>query len=264
MKGNSVKLTNLFTASVLACAVTVSPIVMAADAPLSAAQKKDVEKVVHDYLVSNPEVLLEVSQVLQQKQQKVIEQKTVSAISGNANQLFDERLTVAGNPNGTVTLVEFFDNQCVHCKNIAPTINKLIKKNTNLRVVYKEFPIFGKGSDFASRAALAAAMQGKYVEMHDALIQQTKRLNDNIILDMAKSAGLDMTKLKTDMDSKAVTTALDANRKLAEKLHLMGTPAIIVASTPAGQLKSGTIPAFVPGAATEDTLQQLINKAAAS
>jgi protein-disulfide isomerase len=258
-----VKLTNLLTVGVLAASL-VSP-AMADDntAPsMSEAQKKEVEKVVHDYLVANPEVLLEASQALQQKQQQNMQQQAQSAIKENPDQLFQGKMTVAGNPKGSVTIVEFFDYQCIHCKKMSPVINSLIKKDSELRVVYKEFPIFGKSSELASKAALAAGMQNKYQAMHDALINVDKRLNDKIIMDAAKSIGLDMKKFKTDMDSKDVTEVLEANRALAEKLHLMGTPAFIVASTPDGQFKVGSEPSFVPGAASEESLQELIKKAA--
>lgn len=258
------KFTNLLTAGALATSL-VSSAVMAADAtsaPMPEAQKKEFEKVIHDYLVSNPEVLLEASQALQQKQQQNMQQQAQSAIQENAGQLFQGKLTTVGNPKGSVTLVEFFDYQCIHCKKMSPTIDSLIKKDSGLRVIYKEFPIFGKSSDLASRVALAAGMQGKYQAMHEALLKIEKRLDNQIVMDAAKALGLDMAKLKKDMDSKEVTDVLDANRQLAEKLHLMGTPAFIVASTPDGQFKAGTEPSFIPGAASEESLQELIKKAA--
>ncbi|STX29601.1 27 kDa outer membrane protein [Legionella beliardensis] len=263
------KLKTLVTASAL-MAITVSPTLMAANSnntsntttsSFTDAQKKDIQKVVHDYLVNNPEVLIEASQALQQKQQQTMQQEAQQAISQNTQQLFTDPLTVVGNPKGDVTLVEFFDYQCIHCKKMSPVINDLIKKNSNLKVVYKEFPIFGKSSENASRAALAAAMQGKYLQMHEALFNQEQRLNDQSIENAAKSIGLDMNKFKTDMNSKTVTDALDANRQLAEKLRLMGTPAFIIGSTPAGQFKQGSQPTFIPGAASPESLQELINKA---
>jgi protein-disulfide isomerase len=145
---------------------------------------------------------------------------------------------------------------------MSPTINNLLKKDSGLRVIYKEFPIFGKSSEFASRAALAAGMQGKYQAMHSALIETDKRLDEKVVMDIAKSVGLNLDKLKKDMDGKEVTDILDANRQLAEKMHLMGTPAFIIAATPDGQFKKGTEPSFIPGAASEDSLRELIKKAA--
>lgn len=257
------KLKSLMTAGALLAAVA-SPVVMAADNTMSDDQKKAIEKVVHDYLVNNPEVLLEASKALQEKQQASMQQQAQAAILDNASQLFSDKMTVLGNPKGNVTLVEFFDYQCIHCKKMAPIVVGLIKKDSNLRVVFKEFPIFGSSSDMASRAALAAALQGKYQAMHEALLKQDGRLNEKIIMDTAKSVGLNMTKFKADMDSQAVKDALNANRELAEKLRLMGTPAFIIASTPAGQFKTGTTPAFIPGAASEQALQDLIKKASSS
>ncbi len=255
------KFTNLLAASVFMTAV-VSPVVMAQPANVTPEQKKAMEQIIHDYLLSNPEVLLEASQALQQKQQTAMQNEAKSAISQNSSGLLSETLAVAGNPKGDVTLIEFFDYQCIHCKKMKPVVAELIKKDSNLRVIFKEFPIFGKTSEIASRAAMAAAMQGKYMQMQEALLKVDKHLDKEIVLETAKSIGLNMAKLQTDMDSKAVTDVLDANRQLAEKMHLMGTPAFIVLSTPAGQFKEGSETAFIPGAASEEALQALIAKAA--
>lgn len=257
------KFTSLLTATALA-ATMASPSVMAADSTLSDAQKTEIQTLVHDYLLNNPEVLLEVSQALQKKQQLTQQKQAQSAITTNASELFNDKLTAFGNPKGNVTLVEFFDYQCIHCKKMAPVIAELIKSNNNLRVVYKEFPIFGESSDMASRAALAAAMQNKYLPMHEALIGQEKHVDQKIIDDAAKKIGLNMNKFKADMKSKEVTDALGANRKLAEQLHLMGTPAFIIGSTPEGTFKAGSEPGFIPGGTDADTLKDLIKKAASN
>jgi len=257
-----VKFTNLVAAGALATSL-VSPVIMAdTTTPMSDAQKKEIQKVVHDYLVSNPEVLLEASQAYQQKQQESMKEQAQTSIQQNTDQIFEGKLTTAGNPKGNVTIVEFFDYQCIHCKKMAPTMESLIQKDSDLRVIYKEFPIFGESSDMASRVALAAGIQGKYLAMHNALLKIEKSLDEQSVMNAAQALGLDMIKLKTDMAGKEVTDILDANRQLAEKLHLMGTPAFIVASTPNGQFKVGSTPAFIPGAASEQSLQELIKKAA--
>ena len=253
------KISNALTVGVLATMI-VSPVALAAD-DMSPEQQKQVEKIVHDYLVSNPEVLVEASQALQQKQQQNVQQQAKAAISENAGQLFSGKLAVAGNPKGNVTLVEFFDYQCIHCKKMSPVVSELIKKDSNLRVIYKEFPIFGETSETASKVALAAAMQGKYLQMHEALLKLDQRLDDKLVMSTAKSVGLNMTTLQKDMNSKAVKDALAENRALAEKMHLMGTPAFVIASTPAGQFDAKSEPTFIPGAASEEALQDLIKKA---
>ena len=253
------KLSSLLTVSALA-SVMASPVVMADDT-VSPAQKKQFEQIIHDYLVNSPEVLMEASQALQAKQQVTMQKEAKSAISQNADQLLAGKLAVAGNQKGTVTVVEFFDYQCGHCKQMKPVMIDLLKKNTNVRVVYKEFPIFGKNSEVASRATLAAAMQGKYIPLHEALLQTDKSLDKDTVMAAAKTVGLDMKKLKTDMGSKEVTNELAANRKLAEAMHLMGTPAFVVLATPAGTLKAGTEPAFIPGGTSFEALQALVDKA---
>ena len=235
-------------------------VVMAADS-FNSTQTKSIETIIHDYLVKNPEVLVEASQNLQKKQQDAMTEQAKVAIVDHANQLFSGNMTTVGNLKGDVTVVEFFDYQCIHCKKMSPVMSDIIKKDSNVRVVYKEFPIFGKSSEMASKAALAAAAQGKYQAMHDALLSQDKSLTDEIVNNVAKSIGLDMTKFDKEVKSKSVSDQLDANRELAEQLRLMGTPAFIVASTPAGQFKAGSQPTFVPGAISLTSLQDLIKKA---
>lgn len=225
-------------------------------------QVKSLDNIIHQYMINNPEILIEVSKILEKKQQQAQQQQAKTAILTQTDQLLNETLSVAGNPKGNVTLIEFFDYQCIHCKKMKPLINELIQKNPNLRVVYKEFPIFGKNSEDASKIALAAAIQGKYTTLQDALLKVDKPLDEDSILKIAQSAGLNMTKLKADMASKIVADAINANRKLADALHLMGTPAFIILSTPNGQFKPNSEPLFVPGAADLNTLQGFVNKAA--
>lgn len=227
---------------------------------LTPAQQQQMEKVVHDYLVNHPEVLVEASQVLQKRQQQEMQNQAQAAIVSQASELFKPNMTMAGNLKGDVTLVEFFDYQCGHCKKMQPVVSALIEKNKNLRVIYKEFPIFGKSSEFASQAVLAAAKQGKYAQLQEALFKFDKPLNDEVVLNAAKSAGLDIEQLKKDMTSPAVKEELARNRTLAEKIHLMGTPAFILAYTPMGQFDSKVEPAFLPGGASEATMQEMIDK----
>lgn len=135
------KFTSLLTAGALASTL-VSPAIMAADtasASLSDAQKKEIEKVIHDYLINNPEVLLEASQALQQKQQQNMQQQAQAAIQENAEQVFQGKLTTVGNPKGNVTLVEFFDYQCIHCKKWHLPLKIWLKKTADYELYTKNF-----------------------------------------------------------------------------------------------------------------------------
>lgn len=254
------KLTSILTVSALTAAM-VSPALMADTSSVSPEQKKQFEKIIHDYLVSSPEVLMEASQALQAKQQLAQQTEAKSAISQNTAELLNEKLAVDGNAKGDVTIIEFFDYQCSHCKQMKPVIAEAVAKNKNVRIVYKEFPIFGKTSEIAARAALAAGMQDKYLAMHDALLQLNKGVTKEVVDETAKSLGLNVAKFQLDMDSKVVTDELEANHKLAEKMHLMGTPAFIVLATPAGVFKAGSETSFIPGGTSAAALQALIDKA---
>ncbi|MCR9192523.1 MAG: DsbA family protein [Gammaproteobacteria bacterium] len=234
-----------------------------AEPKMPPAQKKQIEQVVHDYLVSNPEVLIEASQALQKKQQETMQTQARTAIAEHGSALVSGSLTVAGNPKGDVTLVEFFDYQCVHCIKMKPVIDALIKKNPNLRVVYKEFPIFGKESELASRVAIVAAKQGKYMAFQDAIFKSGQQhLDEEKVMAIAKKVGLNMETLKADMNTPEVTKLLGESRSLAESIHLMGTPAFVILATPNGKYKAGGEVSFLPGAADEADMQVLINKSA--
>jgi protein-disulfide isomerase len=224
-------------------------------------QKVAIEQIVHDYLVANPTVLIEATQALQIQQQRDMMTKATSSIKANAQALFNHDASpVIGNPKGSVTLIEFFDYQCSVCQRMAPVVKSLMKNNPNLRVVLKQWPIFGKVSADAAKAGLAAVKQNKFDAFYEALVMNTGHLTDGKILSIAKSTGLDTAQLEKDMKNPAFDTELKDNLKLAEALHLVGTPAFIIAKTPDGVYHDAKT-YFVPGGASEDTLKELIEKA---
>lgn len=227
----------------------------------SANQEKMIEKVVHDYLVKNPEVLVEASQALQAKQQKDMQQQASAFIQNNAQTLLNEKITVAGSEKPSVTVIEFFDYQCGHCQKMNPIIKELISKNKNVKVVYREFPIFGKTSIVASQAAIAAGLQGKYLQMQQLLFSE-KKIDEKVVMELAKKAGLDMKKFQADMKGQVVNDLINQNRKLAESMKLFGTPVFIVMATPNGQFNSAVQPVLIPGSTSLDNFQAMINKVA--
>lgn len=191
--------------------------------------KAAVEKIVRDYLLANPEVLVEAMQVLQAREQESAVKAQTAAIADNADALFrSETSPVGGNPKGDVTLVEFFDYACGFCKRANPERDKAVAADGKVRIVFKEFPILGPGSAIAARAALAARGQGKYEPFHEALMDHQGPLNDAAVMKVAESVGLDTERLRKDMESKAITAEIEANKELAQKLGISGTPAFIV------------------------------------
>lgn len=230
-------------------------------ANVSPAERAKIETVVHEYLVKNPEVLVEAMQVLQKKQfdqaQKTVKQ-TQQIAASFAKALFHQADDpVGGNPNGKVTIVEFFDYQCPHCVDMAPVIASITQANPNVRVVYKEFPVRGPASEFAARAALAANKQGKYKDFSNAMLTYGKPLSQDSVLDIAKSSGLDVDKLKKDMESSAIKDQLKAVIKLAQDLKLFGTPALFVGKTDA---KGSDAINYIPGETDQGQLQAVIDK----
>lgn len=222
----------------------------------SPAQQTQIQNIVHDYLLSNPEVLLEAVGKLQEQTDKKNQQKVAKVIESNANALLNAPNTpIFGNPKGTVTLVEFFDYQCPYCKKMSGPLTKLAQSNSNLRIVMKEWPVFGESSEFAARAAIASQLQNKYPAFHQALMNTKGHLTIPDVLTVAKNTGLDMTKLQADMNSKPVMNELKNNLMLARALQLIGTPAFIITKSD-GNPQNKII--FIPGAADIESLQKAI------
>lgn len=232
----------------LGLAAATAPAALAADA-LSKAQADQVREIVRQYLIENPEVLVEAMQVLDERQQAAVEQAQKEALKTHAEQIFnDPGSPVLGNPDGDVTLVEFFDYQCGYCKAVYPAVMKAAAEDKGLRVVMKEYPILGPESLYASRAALASREQGKYAEFHAALMAHKGKLEEATVDDIARKTGLDLAKLKADMAGAAVEDQIGTTMALARALGIRGTPAFVVGET------------LLPGAVPLERLKQEIAK----
>jgi protein-disulfide isomerase len=231
--------------------------------PLSEAQKQQIQTVVRDYLLKNPQVLLEVSQKLQQQQQdamRKMEQHAQKVIPTLAKELLNAPTSpMAGNPQGDITVVEFYDPQCPHCKEMGPLMMDLLKKDPNVRVVYKLFPVFGPDSMYAGKAAIAAARQGKFMAFNEALLGSSDPLTQQKVLELAKQAGLNVSQLQKDMEDPKVEAELQSNIKMAGTLQLMGTPAFVVAST-TNTANGQRTPFLIPGTTTPEVLQGVIEQ----
>lgn len=214
-------------------------------------QVTQIQKIIHDYLVTNPEVLVEASKTLQAQQEKQMQTAAMAAVAQNKQALFDDAQSPSiGNKEAPVTLVEFFDYQCGHCREMAPIIETLVNQDKNLRVIFKELPIFGGVSQYAAKAALAASMQpGKYYAFHNALFASTGALTKENVMKIAKQAGLNIALLNKDMNSPSIEKQLKDNFMLAQNLKIMGTPTFVIGN------QAQTKFAYVPGAASMQELQ---------
>ncbi|HMN38841.1 MAG TPA: DsbA family protein [Hyphomicrobium sp.] len=197
--------------------------------PFNEEQKAAIGAVVKDYLLKNPELLFEIQSALEAKMEKEQAEKLKAFMAENAKTIYrSPNASVAGNPDGDITVVEFFDYNCGYCKRGMPEVQKLIANDNRVRVVFMELPILSKGSDEAAHAALAAKRQGKYWEFHQAMLSNKGQANEASALKVAESLGMDMNKFKADMKSSDVTGELDQMKALAKKMGIAGTPHFLV------------------------------------
>jgi protein-disulfide isomerase len=212
-------------------ALAGSPVVAQSNG-LTDPQKKAVEQIVRDFLLTNPEVIQEAIVELERRQQDAQKTAQTNALQSERNTLLHSpRGNVVGNPSGDVTLVEFFDYNCAYCKRALADVKTLMKADPKLRVVLKDFPVLGPESVEASRVALGVKQQlsgDKLFDYHTKVMESRGRVNGERALQVAKEMGLDMARLQKDMDNAEIKAALQENVGLGDKLGLTGTPAFII------------------------------------
>jgi protein-disulfide isomerase len=214
--------------------------------------QEEIEKIVRDYLLREPEILAEAFKRLQQRQSASAATRSKQAIHDHRQALFaDQSSPVEGNAQGKVTIVEFFDYRCVHCRHVAPTIDQLVSSNAAVRVVYKNFPVLGEPSVLAARAAVAAQQQGAWPKLHRAMLSFDGDFTLESLLALGASVGLDSAKLKMDMMSPETDRALQANLTLAAALGLDATPSFVIGDR------------VIRGALSPEAFQALVDEEAA-
>jgi len=196
-------------------------------------QRHEIEGIIKNYLVAHPEVMQDAMDALDKQQKKADADKARVTIKDNNSTIFNSpHQVVLGNPQGNLTMVEFFDYNCGFCKRALPDMMSLLKTDPNLKFVLKEFPVLGPGSVEAAHVAVAARMQDptgkKYIEFHQKLLGGRGPADKARALAVAKEVGFDMTRLEKDMDSDEVKTTIDEDMKLADALGVNGTPSYVV------------------------------------
>ena len=191
-------------------------------------EKEAIESIVTEYLLDNPEIIMRVLLVLQEREQAAKQAQEMTALSAHRDALErDPNSPTAGNPDADVTIVEFFDYRCPYCKRVGPLVRRLREEDDHVRIVYKEWPILGPESLFAARAALSAHAQGKYLEFHEKVMGQ-RQVTEASVLEAANEIGLDMERFRGDMDSPKVRDQIRQTMELARSLGLSGTPAFVI------------------------------------
>jgi protein-disulfide isomerase len=197
-------------------------------------QRAEFEKIIREYLLSHPEVIQEAMTELEKRQSAADLEKARAAVREHAAMIYGSaRQVTLGNPQGDVTMVEFFDYNCGFCKRAMADMNDLIKADPKLKFVLKEFPVLGEGSVQAAQVAVAVRMQDKtggkkYLEFHQKLLSGRGAADKARALAVAKEVGMNMTQIERDMASPEVKATLEESRILAEALGLNGTPSYIV------------------------------------
>lgn len=209
-------------------------------------QKKELGEFIKQYLIANPEIMLEVQDALQKKQQMAQQVKATMAIENNTDGIFDSNDDVTlGNPKGDVTVVEFFDYNCTYCRHALPDMQALLKKDKNVRFVLKEFPILGPDSVAAHRVADAFRRLApeKYSDFHVALLSSDGRASEDTAIQVASSLGVSEDKIRAEMKKSPNDDIVQATYQLAANLGISGTPSYVIGNE------------MVPGAVGIDDLE---------
>ncbi len=225
---------------------------MADNDAFSASQKGEIEKIIREFIEKNPEILVDSIREMQARRERESREKAKANLIVYRDQLVNDPTSpVGGNPDGDVTIVEFFDYKCGFCKRVYPTVMKVLEEDAKIRYVFKEFPILGAESVTAARAALAAwrLEPKKYHAFHSGLMETLGALSESRVLRIASQAGFDRAALKRAMKAPEIDRILEQNYRLAEALNINGTPAFVIGD------------ALVPGAIDLATLKQLIDEA---
>jgi protein-disulfide isomerase len=222
----------LLAPALLALALAVAPQAASAQA-FSDGQRGEIETIIKNYLISHPEVLEDAMAELNKRQAAAENEKHEASFAQNSDTIFNSpRGELLGNKNGDVTFVEFFDYNCGYCKRAMIDMLDLMKSDSKLKVVLKEFPVLGQGSVEAAQVAVAVRMQDpggkKYLEFHQRLLGGRGQADKTRAIAAARDAGLDVARIEKDIATPEVTATIEENFKLAEAMGMNGTPSYVI------------------------------------
>ncbi|MCB4454514.1 DsbA family protein [Leisingera sp. McT4-56] len=237
----------LFTRTAAAAATALALLAAPAQAfdinAMSEAEREAFGAQVREYILANPELILEAVDLLEQRQQQAEAARDDVLVEENLAELQNDGYSwVGGNPDGDITLVEFMDYRCGYCRRAAPEVAKLLESDGNIRLVIKEFPILGEASVLSARFAVATkhvAGEDAYKQVHDALIEFGGEPNEVALRRLAEGLSLDADAIFAKMDSEEVTAELRQTRALAQKMAISGTPTFVLGT----ELLRGYLPA---------------------
>ena len=209
---------------VLATVLAAFPVTTVAAQELNEA---DIKRLALEAILEKPEILIEALSILQERENVALAEAQTDALSELRDD-FEQNAPIFGNLDGSVTLVEFFDYNCGYCRRAAPEVKAVLEASKDVRIIYREFPILGPGSEVAARASLAARNQGKYQQFHEAMMALNGQAVEASVMKIAGDVGLDLEVLKTDMQSELVNEHIAASLRFAEALGITGTPTFVL------------------------------------
>ena len=216
-------------------------------------EENRIKELVLEAIRENPGIVFEAAQLFEEQQQALQAQAAAEVLDTEKATLEnDPNAPVLGNPEGDVTVVEFFDYNCPYCRRVKPEMEALLAADPNVRVVYREWPILGEGSVFAARAALASRNQGKYEEFHWAMMQLKQRAEEATIIRVAEDIGLDVAQLRRDMTAPEIEEHIQTSMRLAQSLGFSGTPSFVIGDS------------LAPGLIQADQMIELVDQARAA
>jgi len=193
--------------------------------------RTEVERIVHDYLVTNPDILIEVQAALETRHAEQQQAALLDALRAESRIIYDsEHDGLIGNPDARVSIVEFFDYNCTYCRRALGDMEKLVQDNPDLRFIMKEFPILGPDSQQAHIVSMAFRLLApeKYAEFHTRLLGSQGRATEASAIRVATSLGIEEAALREAMKDPAITAGFEQTFDLASKLSINGTPAYII------------------------------------
>ncbi len=199
---------------------------------MSDAEKAEFGAQVREYLLENPEVIIEAINILEQRNAAAEAALDKELVAANADELFNDGYSwVGGNLDGDITLVEFMDYRCGYCRRAVPEVTSLLSEDGNIRLVIKEFPILGDASVLSSRFAVATkhvAGDDAYKQVHDALLEFSGEPSEVSLRRISDGLGLDSDAILSAMDSDQVTNEINQTRELARRMKISGTPSFVL------------------------------------
>ncbi|SDD74239.1 Protein-disulfide isomerase [Paracoccus isoporae] len=237
----------LANALIAALMMTASPALAFDPGAMSEAEKQAFGGAVRDYLLENPDVLIEAMNALEQRRLAGEAENDAAMIAQRSDQIYEDGVSwVGGNPDGDVTVVEFIDYRCGVCRQAFPHVEEVLARDGNLRLILKDLPILGEESELAARFAIAVKQiegDDAYKQVHDHFYSMRGNVTPDGLRAIAEKMGFDTDAVIAAMNGDDVTDVLRENARLAQALNISGTPSFIIGDTLLrGMPQTGIVP----------------------